>query len=307
MRNATKRAGAAALVLVLAHGTPGQAGGRKPEDALSQARERLAAGDAAGARGLLETLVGREPGRREAWLDLGRLAHQTGDFARAAEAYERALELRRDWQAMYNAACAYARLGQAERAWAWLEAAADTGSLGVALLEGDADLAGLRTQPRFARLRERAARASEPCRFQPESNQFDFWLGEWSVRPRAGGSVVGHSRIEKILSNCVVLENWTGANGWSGKSFNIYEAATRRWRQTWVDQSGAITDFVDGQAEAGVMSFRTRPAESNGVRSETRLTFTALDADHVRQHAQRSTDGGQTWQDQYDFIYERAR
>jgi hypothetical protein len=296
--------GALGLALVLAG--HGQAEAPDPlalADALSEK------GDLVAARALLEKSLAEAP-TLGAWRRLGGVALRQGDARRAADAYEHVLaspESAGDWRSRYNAACAQARLGALDDAWRWLEAAVDSGSLGPALLEADDDLAPLRGSPRWAALRERAARAVEPCRFRPESSQFDFWLGEWRVRPRAGGSVAGHSRIEKILSDCVVLEHWSGANGWSGKSFNLFDRASGRWRQTWVDQSGTITDFVDGQAGPGLMSFRTRPVTRDGVSSETRLTFSALDADHVRQHAQVSTDGGRTWRDQYDFVYERVR
>lgn len=273
---------------------------------LARADDLADKGDLAGARALLEAVLRADPARRDGWLRLGRLAHQSQDFARAAEAYEQALALQRDWRAMFNAACAYARLNEREKALAWLETAAGTGAIPPAQLDADEDLAGLRADPRYAALRDKAARASEPCLFQPESSQFDFWIGEWRVHPSRATQIVGHSRIEKILSGCVLLENWTGTNGWSGKSFNSYERRSGRWQQTWVDQSGQITRFVDGQAGEGVMSFRTEPVEDGGVRSEQRLTFTALGPDRVRQHSQRSTDGGRTWEDQYDFIYERV-
>jgi hypothetical protein len=276
-------------------------------DAAARADALEGQGDLAGARALLEAALRDDPARRDHWLRLGRLAHQARDFAAAAEAYEKALALRRDWRAMYNAACAYARLGARDKALTWLEATAATGAVPPAQLDADEDLASLRADARYGALRERAARAAEPCRFQPESNRFDFWLGEWRVHPNGGTQTAGHSRIEKILSNCVVLENWTGSSGWSGKSFNVYDRRSGTWHQTWVDQSGAITHFVDGRAGEGAMSFRTEPVEEEGVRTERRLTFTALGPDRVRQHSQRSTDGGRTWEDEYDFIYERMK
>jgi len=38
---------------------------------------------------------------------------------------------------------------------------------------------------------EQARRNQQPCEYQPENRQFDFWLGECSVVPTSGGGPVG--------------------------------------------------------------------------------------------------------------------
>lgn len=264
-----------------------------------------ATAEPADERAALERQLAANPGDRTLWLRLARLRGAAGAAAAAAEAYERALALGQDPRIMYNAACAHARAGQRDRAFAWLGKAAVSGAIPVTQLDQDEDLAGLRGDARFGALRDQARQAFEPCEFQAEARQFDFWLGAWEVRASGSQTVVGHSRIEKILSSCVLLENWTGTNGWAGKSFNLYDASEKRWHQTWVDQSGTLTHFIDGQWREGALRFRTEPREQGGQRTELRLTFYDLGPGKVRQHGQRSTDGGVTWQDQYDFIYER--
>jgi hypothetical protein len=256
-------------------------------------------------RAALERTLAAHPTDRASWLRLARMQRAAGAHAAAAAAYDRALALAPDPRILYDAACAHARAGQREQAFVWLDQAAASGGIPVTQLDGDDDLASLRGDSRFAALRDKARRAFEPCQFQPEARQFDFWLGEWEVRPNGGQGVAGHSRVEKILSSCVLLENWTGTNGWSGKSFNIYDATEGRWHQTWVDQSGTLTHFLDGQWRDGALHFRSAPRMQGGQRTELRLTFHDLGPGRVRQHGQRSTDGGLTWQDQYDFIYER--
>ena len=74
-----------------------------------------------------------------------------------------------------------------------------------------------------------------------------------------------------------------------------------------MDQSGALTEFVDGELKGGAMRFRTLPREQNGALVETRMDFHDLGPRQVRQHVQSSKDGGRTWQDVYDFIYERVQ
>lgn len=59
--------------------------------------------------------------------------------------------------AYYNMACAYVRLGQADKAFEMLGKAVDEGFKTRATYEGDEDLAPLRTDPRFAELLKRLA------------------------------------------------------------------------------------------------------------------------------------------------------
>jgi Zn-dependent protease len=55
----------------------------------------------------------------------------------------------------YNVACAHARSGHRDAALTWLEKTVALGFRDTALLEGDPDLAGVRTDPRFALVRNR--------------------------------------------------------------------------------------------------------------------------------------------------------
>lgn len=85
-----------------------------------------------------------------------------GRNAEAARSYERAFELGippgRSTRgiAWYNLACAYARLGERDRAFAALEQAVAEGMNDRAAFERDEDLAPLRSDPRFAALFARA-------------------------------------------------------------------------------------------------------------------------------------------------------
>ena len=42
----------------------------------------------------------------------------------------------------------------------------------------------------------------------------------------------------------MIYENYSQADGYSGKSFNFYDQALKKWRQTWVDAGGNVTDLV---------------------------------------------------------------
>ncbi len=194
------------------------------EDPVARADSLAAAGDAEGALRVLEEALRADPSRRSAWVRLGGLRLAAGRAAEAAEAFEKALSLRPDPRTMYDAARAHARAGNRDLALSWLGKSAATGFVSPERLDAEADLASLRGDPRYAEARDRAARASEPCRFQPESRQLDFWLGEWLVHRSGETEVVGESRIEKILS---ASTSGTGAPASGGRPGSIGPGTSR--------------------------------------------------------------------------------
>ena len=134
----------------------------------------------------------------------------------------------------------------------------------------------------------------------PEHRAFDFWIGEWDVtNPR--GNVAGTNRIEPILNGCVLQENWTGAGGSIGHSFNIYDRSSGRWHQTWVDNSGLLLQLSGGLVD-GAMVLSSDPAAGNALQ---RITWTPNADGSVRQHWESSSDGGGTWTTVFDGLYRR--
>lgn len=147
-----------------------------------------------------------------------------------------------------------------------------------------------------------------PCTTNPVYRQFDFWLGEWEAfGPK--GKKAGDSKIERILDSCVILENWQStSSGYAGKSFNTFNAASNQWQQTWVDNVGGSTEYLEGGFADNKMTFRTKPfAFSKDTMAIRRLTFYNLSADKVRQHGEISKDNGATWSTEYDLEYRRKK
>jgi hypothetical protein len=144
------------------------------------------------------------------------------------------------------------------------------------------------------------------CEDKPEVRQFDFWVGEWKVMVTGTENVAGRNSIQLINQSCALLENWTGGRGGTGKSINFYNAATRKWHQTWIDNQGGVT-FFTGEYRDDAMRFEGERVGANGTTSPVRLTFTKIAADTVRQLGEGTSDGGQTWTVQYDLTYVRER
>ena len=69
-----------------------------------------------------------------------------------------------------------------------------------------------------------------------ESHKFNFWIGEWDVF-KNDTLKVGDSRIERILQDAVILENYSTPTGYEGKSFNYFDKEKNKWVQFWVDKN----------------------------------------------------------------------
>lgn len=148
-----------------------------------------------------------------------------------------------------------------------------------------------------------ATPAPKPCT-APEHRQFDFWLGTWDVVDPQG-QAAGASQIQSILSGCVLLENWTGG-GMSGKSFNIYDAQAKKWRQSWVDDRGSVL-LLEGELRDGKMVLEGRRPGQQGAIVVNRITWNRIDGDpdRVRQHWEASRDDGKSWRTLFDGTYRR--
>jgi hypothetical protein len=143
----------------------------------------------------------------------------------------------------------------------------------------------------------------KPCS-APQDRQFDFWLGKWTVTDPSG-KPQGTNDIAGELRGCVLQEHWHGVQGERGTSFNHYDAARKRWHQTWVDDSGGILQ-LDGTWHDGAMVLSGNRPGRAGVTVTDRITFTPRPDGSVRQWWQVSRDGGATWKTSFDGIYRRS-
>jgi uncharacterized protein DUF1579 len=139
----------------------------------------------------------------------------------------------------------------------------------------------------------------------PEFRQFDFWLGDWDVK-LPNGKVAGTNNIQGILGGCVLQESWKGAGKVEGHSFNIYDASTKRWHQTWVDNTGTLLN-LDGGIVDGKMVLSGDTLDEKGNKVINRIIWTKVDADHVRQLWETSSDGGKTWETAFDGQYTKKK
>ena len=258
---------------------------------------------------LYSQVVATAPNPR-AWYRLGVSLNKTGEKDKAIEAFEkgRALGLPPQF-AEYGIATVFASKRDKDRAFEHLEKAAQNGLNQPDQLSTDTDLAELKSDARFTKILEMVTHNQKPCAYAVENRQFDFWLGEWSVVTSKGETAAGDSRIELILADCVVQENWTSAGniGYSGKSYNIYNAALKRWEQYWVDNAGGNIFFYGGLKDGAMDYWTDEIPQPDGKKLKRHLQFIKLGPDKVRQFSQGSNDGGKTWFVEYDFTYNRKK
>lgn len=151
----------------------------------------------------------------------------------------------------------------------------------------------------------------KPCS-QPEYRQFDFWLGEWEAFGK-NGQKAGDSKVSLILDSCIILEEWTSAAAnqgfrYAGKSFNTYNAATKQWQQTWVDNAGGSNEYLLGKSEQNNMIFQSSPFPyKKDTMAIRKLTFSNLSPQLLRQHGEISKDNGKSWATEYDLEYRRRK
>lgn len=243
-----------------------------------------------------------------AWYRLGVSLNKIGENDKAIEAFEkgRALGLPPQF-AEYGIAVVFVSKKDKDKAFEHLEKAAQNGLGQPEQLSADPDLAELKSDARFAKILEEVTHNQKPCASTVENRQFDFWLGEWRVVTTQGETPAGDSKIELILGDCVIQENWiSGGNiGYSGKSYNIYNTALKRWEQYWVDNAGGNIFFYGGLKD-GVMDYWTDEIpQPDGKRLKRHLQFIKLNPDTIRQFSRGSNDDGKTWFVEYDFTYNR--
>jgi hypothetical protein len=159
--------------------------------------------------------------------------------------------------------------------------------------------------PGSATAQDAAPADPAPCMSSAPARQLDFWLGTWDVVNPEDGRKLGVNVVERELGGCMVLENWTGAGGSSGKSMNFWDPQRRTWRQVWVSDRGNVLDYRHGEYRDRAMRFAGITIGEDGDTTRQRLTFHDVAPDTVRQVFEASTDGGATWRTTWVGIYVR--
>jgi hypothetical protein len=138
------------------------------------------------------------------------------------------------------------------------------------------------------------------------TQDFDFWIGEWTVFVTGTDRVAGQSVIESINNGMAIRETYTtGATekSYRGTSLNNYNLLTGKWEQYWTDNTGYVLYMQGGLVDgAMVMDDVERPFDQSSL---NRITWTAVEDGTVRQVWEQSTDGGNNWTIIFDGTYQK--
>jgi hypothetical protein len=152
-----------------------------------------------------------------------------------------------------------------------------------------------------------SAAGSNTCGSRLENRQLDFWVGDWNVEETgAPGKTIASSHEEKSIGGCVLVENYEEGPDYTGKSLNFYDPVLKKWRQTWTDSTGGVSEFR-GAFDDGAMRLEGETHTATGKLVLRKMVLTPLGPDKVRQHPEASIDGGKTWKTNYDYTYVRKK
>jgi hypothetical protein len=143
--------------------------------------------------------------------------------------------------------------------------------------------------------------ASAACD-SPAHRAFDFWVGQWQVKT-AAGKIAGTNRIQREYGDCVLHEHYTTPRGYSGESFNIYDASRKVWHQTWVDSDGLLL-LLEGGIRDGKMVLEGQTIGTDASVTRHRITWTPNHDGSVRQ-LWEATDAQGKWNTAFDGVYTR--
>lgn len=132
--------------------------------------------------------------------------------------------------------------------------------------------------------------------------QMDFWVGEWLVQ-HADGKPAGINSVVAVADGCALYETWRGEGGVNGHSLTFYDGVQRKWRQQWVDNTGAVLELAGGRVGASILLIGESQELTGRVLQ--RLTFTPVADGSIRQLWETSADGGKRWKTEFDGRYVR--
>jgi len=137
---------------------------------------------------------------------------------------------------------------------------------------------------------------SPPCT-SVQHRAFDFWIGEWEVRARGKKRSSARSSITKSNNGCSIHERYVTSSGYTGNSLNFYDAANKKWHQTWIDIQGKPL-YLDGDFDNNKMVLSDKI---------NRITWSVNGKDEVSQIWEVSKDNGKNWKTIFDGIYQKIK
>ena len=139
---------------------------------------------------------------------------------------------------------------------------------------------------------------------QSEKGTFDFWIGKWDAY--WNDSLKGTNEITKILNEFVVSENFNTSDGlFSGRSWTVFDSASKIWKQTWVDNNGEFMSFTGGIESDNVILNMNDARTRNGNTYYMRMVFSEIKYESFVWDWQSSKDKIE-WKSVWKINYKRS-
>ena len=283
-------------------------GGSDSED-IKKMRQKgashIEAGEWADAIEVYQRLTKSLPQDKPAWFHLGLAQHFSKLYNDAASSYKTVLAITGlhpfNSVTMYNLGCIHALTGNSDSAFVWLNKSVAAGFSETAQFTSDGDLTSLRADTRFANLIEAVEKNAHPCRYKEGADDLDFWIGDWNVYTPTG-QLAGQNLVTVIHDECVIHESWNDAAGLHGTSYNFYDNAVGKWRQTWVDDKGGSALYI-GEIVDGAMVYEQSKTDNEGNVILSQMVLTPQEDGTVTQEGRSSTDEGKSWTTNWSLVY----
>ncbi len=167
---------------------------------------------------------------------------RAGDFVGSARLFSEAFAVRPSARSAYNAACSFARAGDVETAFVWLDHALDAGYQKPESLLGDGDLASLRDSPQWRARWESViarARAAAEAKLAKVGNRalrdelLAMQAEDQRVRAALAESAMDSQALHKAEAvdarHLVRIKEILEVHGWPGKSLVGDDGAQAAW------------------------------------------------------------------------------
>ena len=260
-------------------------------DLEAEASSALAAQEFKKAAKLYRKLTDEHPENGPYWFNLGAAQQGLEQYSDASKSYQESHRLANQAGiSAFRAARMESQLGAQNTALTWLETAAKDGMRVSSKL--------VTQMPEFQKLIENerfevAVAGMAPCG-SAAHRQFDFWVGEWDVRPvnppPGPAAPPAFNSITLSEDGCTLIERYRSGPVYTGTSLSFYDRNRDVWHQTWIDNQGGPL-YIEGKFEDGKMALWG----PEGTEPRSRVTWEAQPDGSVTQHWQTTPDEGDTW------------
>ena len=129
-------------------------------------------------------------------------------------------------------------------------------------------------------------------RFSAKSKQFGAFTGLWSAVRLAEGQILDEYRIVDDGGGTVYVTS----------TIRNYNAIADRWELIGMESSNGLQDFGTARKEGAEMRIEQRFGVAGGQPAIMRIRYRNITADRFSWTADRSTDGGKTWDTEFQTI-----